>query len=77
MGLKLKFFTVILLVNGLLAGGLYLFLSWNFERSFSNYLNQRELRVLESFATQLENLYEDQGDWSYFGVLATSYHFIP
>ncbi|MGI1677850.1 MAG: GHKL domain-containing protein [Cellvibrionaceae bacterium] len=66
MGLKPKFFAVILIVNGLLAGGLYLFLSWNFERSFSNYLNQRELRVLESFAEQLESFYTEQGSWDYF-----------
>ncbi|MGH1471266.1 MAG: ATP-binding protein [Cellvibrionaceae bacterium] len=66
MGLKPKFFIVILIVNGLLATGLYLFLSWNFERSFSTYLNQRELRVLDSFANQLEDWYGDQGNWDYF-----------
>lgn len=66
MGLKPKFFAVILFINALLAGAIYVFLTWNFERSFSNYLNQRELRMLDTFAAQLEIVYEEQGSWDIF-----------
>lgn len=64
--LWVKLFAIMLAVNVLLAGGLYLFLKTSFERSFSGYVSQRQKDMAETLATQLETYFTTVGNWQEF-----------
>ena len=64
--LRTKFFVTILAVNVVLAIGLYLFLRFSFEESFTRYVSQRERDQAETLATRLEEFYRTQGNWTQF-----------
>lgn len=61
-----KLFLTILLTSTIVAISLSLFLQWNFDKGFINYVENQELVHLDHLAAQLADLYVDKGkDWQF------------
>lgn len=58
-----KLFLTILLTSSLVAGGLFLFLQWSFDRGFLNYVNNQELQQLNTMAEALTGMYDAESGW--------------
>lgn len=64
-GIRHKLFATLLLTSVIVAGSLFFFLQWNFDRGFLNYVKGQELEQLERFAVQLTGYYESSGSWQF------------
>ncbi len=56
-----KLFLTILLTSTIVAISLSLFLQWNFDKGFINYVENQELVQLDHLAVKLADLYADEG----------------
>ncbi len=64
-GIRHKLFATLLLTSVIVAGSLFFFLQWNFDRGFLNYVKGQELEQLERLAVQLTGYYERSGSWRF------------
>jgi two-component system, OmpR family, sensor histidine kinase BaeS len=60
-----KLFFTLLFTSTVVATGLFLFLQWNFDRGFLNYVNNKELNQLDQLADRLTGYYAEQNDWHF------------
>ena len=60
-----KLFFTILLTSSVVAGGLFFFLQWNFDRGFLNYVNNQEMTELDKLGKQLTAYYSKEGGWEF------------
>ena len=58
-----KLFLTLFITSALVAGGLFFFLQWSFDRGFLNYINSQELRQLDVMAEELATFYRKTGSW--------------
>ncbi len=61
--IKYKLFLTLLLTSCLVSGGMFLFIQWNFDRGFLNYVNQQQLAEMEQLMPRLAEEYARQGSW--------------
>ncbi|BCR06315.1 two-component sensor histidine kinase [Desulfuromonas versatilis] len=61
--IKYKLFFTLLLTSCLVSGGMFLFIQWNFDRGFLNYVNQQQLAEMEELMPRLAEEYARQGSW--------------
>lgn len=58
-----KLFLTILLSSSIVACGFYVFLQWNFDRGFLNYVNNQVLADMEFLESRLKDLYSEDSGW--------------
>lgn len=58
-----KLFFTILLTSSVVAGGLFFFLQWSFDRGLLNYVNNQELEELKQLEEQLIHYYSEKDGW--------------
>ncbi len=58
-----KLFSTLLLTSLVVAAVLFLFLQWNFDRGFINYVNKQEIKELDLLAELLSKEYGSHGNW--------------
>lgn len=61
--IKYKLFLTLLLTSCLVSGGMFLFIQWNFDRGFLNYVNQQQLAEMQELMPRLAEEYARQGGW--------------
>lgn len=65
LSIKYKIFFTLLLTSIVVAIGLHSFLRWNFDRSFSKYIQKQELEQLVRLSEQLIEQYTTHGSWQF------------
>ena len=61
-----KLFLTLLFTSTIVAASLFLFLQWNFDRGFFNYVQTQEKRHIDQLANQLSGYYASQGQsWNF------------
>jgi len=63
--IKYKLFLTLLLTSCLVSGGMFLFIQWNFDRGFLNYVNQQQLSEMEQLVPRLAEAYGRHGSWDF------------
>lgn len=58
-----KLFSTLLLTSLVVAAVLFLFLQWNFDRGFLNYVKKQETKKIDLLAAMLSKEYGTHGDW--------------
>ena len=58
-----KLFLTLFLTSSIVAGGLFFFLQWSFDRGFLNYVNNQELKQLNTMAEELASYYSEKSGW--------------
>ncbi len=61
--IRYKLFLTLFFTSTIVAAGLFLFLQWNFDRGFLNYLKSQEMSQIDQLAEQLTSYYAQQNDW--------------
>ncbi len=58
-----KLFLSTLLTSSIMAGGIFLFLQWSFDRDFLGYVNSQEFKHLNTMAEKLPSYYSKEAGW--------------
>lgn len=53
------------LTSSIVAGGLFFFLQWNFDRGFLNYINSQDIKRLEKLEEKLTAYYQEEKGWDF------------
>lgn len=63
--IKHKLFFTLLLTSIVVSGGMFLFMQWNFDRGFLNYVNLQELKEQNLLSERLVRSYSRHGNWNF------------
>ncbi len=63
--IKHKLFFTLLLTSIIVSASMFLFLQWNFDKGFVEYINNQELEQLDALGEVLTEEYAERGDWDF------------
>lgn len=74
LNIKYRLFFALLVASALVALGMLLIVQWSLDRGFLQYVNTLDAERLERLAVELEERYDESGDWAFLREDPGSFH---